>query len=163
MDQIQKANRLGTRIGIGAVITLAIILVASAYTGHVWAEKQSTSIGKQRPQYDEIKQKVYTMIQGKIQEDRVATLMKQAHDQTAKDLKENSLKTTPQDTYNLKIAYQKVAEMKRQTDEQHRKVIMDKISLQTKMTQMKIDKMVKEGKLGKPEKTAKQFEYGRTQ
>lgn len=135
-------------------------LMFAPYLG-VHAEQQ-ISIGKQRPQANEIKQKVYTMIQGKKQEDRVATLMKQANDQTRKNIRENSLNYTNIDTYNLKTSYQKAAEMKRQTDEHQRKVIMDKIALKTKMTQTKIEKMVKEGKLGKPEQKAKAFEYGRT-
>lgn len=136
-------------------------LVFAPYLGMVSAE-QNISISKQRPQADQIKQKAYTLVQGKLQEDRVAMLMKQAHDKTVKDMKQNSLKFTNDDTYNLKAAYLKMAEMKRDNDEKQRKAITEKMALQAKMTQLKIEKMVKEGKLGKPQKNGKTIEYGRT-
>ena len=144
-----------------AVIGITVFGLMFAPSLSVFAEP-NISIGKQRPQADEIKNKVYVMVKGKMMEDKVANMKLEAQKATTKSNKENSKTTTKAKSLALVSSFMKKAEELRKNEEMHRKLIQDKIALKTKMTANQIKKDVASGKLGIPLKTAKTIQDGRT-
>lgn len=161
MDNISQVNHVGKRIFYGAIIALVAILVTAAYTSHAFAEEQNTSIGKQRPQADEIKAKVQTLVKGKLQEDKVAKMKLEAERVTSKFMRENAQVYNEKQQSELQKSFLKQAKLKADNDLLHRKIIQDKIDQKTKMMQLKIKQMVEKGLLGVHGK--KTIEYGKTQ
>lgn len=160
MDSIEHTNHVGKRIFYGSTIALVAILVAAAYTSQAFADEQNTSIGKQRPQADEIKAKAMTLVKGKAMEDRVAKMKIEAERATSKFMRENAKPYDEKTASDLQKSFLKQAELKAKSDFLHRKLIDDKNALKAKMMDLKIKKMVEKGELGLHGK--KTIQYGRT-
>lgn len=148
------------KLQLFAVILGTILICSTAMSSTAFADEQNTSVGKQRPQADEIKQKAQTLIKGKMQEDRVLKMKLEQQKATSKYMRENAKQYNEKEASDLQKSFLKQAQQKRDSDELHRKIIQDKIEQKSKMIQLKIKKMVESGQLGMHEK--KTVEYGRT-
>ena len=136
-------------------------LIFAPYLGSIYAESQ-TSVQKQRPQADEIKKKAQTLVREKQQDDRVAKMKLEQQKATSKFMRENAKPYNEKQASDLQKSFLKQAALKTKNDELHRKIIQDKIAEKTKITQMKIKKMIEKGQLGKPSQEKITIEYGRT-
>lgn len=137
---------------------LLMVIIGLVFTpSYAEQSKKNQSISKERPQYEEIKQKIQNKLAAKEMTKKAQKVINESLEKNKEIVRSGQGKTS------LDVIKQKVSAMPDMAKEQRKQLekIRSEIDKRTELKKLTIEKLIKSSGVGKPLKDSKTIEYGR--